>query len=467
MRCFDPELVMKNSNLSWCSEASEVCYAYLSDVPYINDLQVDEAALAKSRWFTRGWTLQELIAPKTVIFYSRCWRDIGTRSSLRHNIASITRIHTEVFGGFEKQLSDFSVAQRMSWASERQTSRVEDIAYCLMGIFQVNMPMLYGEGSRAFFRLQEEIIKKTNDQTIFVWQTEDWTAGSSGLLANSPSLFKSSRDVIRLWNRSGVTSPMLGTGDFAITNKGIFLSLRMKHHDLANVRVTTVLLDCKRDNCSGCSIQMQLTRARLAENMDQSTWTGLYQRGAFNILRDITDEEASSGIYSSDRIYVEIEWVPPLYSNPGLQTSQKAILTISKGIEVQEHLSGLRPHGAISFQPRFNFDTKIFFPTSSLGHFVVVMRLSSLWKKLRIEVLNAILPDDQLKLKQVVTTIDRSPSMKPSLALEADKSGGEPVDRSVWPLAGGRHLLIIMIRTRMVGGIETFNVALDVCETHD
>jgi len=141
-----------------------VCYVILSDVNgNIDGTQPQQ--LGKSRWFTRGWTLQELIAPSNVIFFSNDWEEIGTNISLQASITKITGIPKDVL--LEDELEHCSIAQRMSWASKRKTTRVEDIAYCLMGIFGVNMPMLYGEGDKAFFRLQEEIMKISDDHTIF------------------------------------------------------------------------------------------------------------------------------------------------------------------------------------------------------------------------------------------------------------------------------------------------------------
>ncbi|KAK4223149.1 heterokaryon incompatibility protein-domain-containing protein [Podospora fimiseda] len=120
-----------------------------------------------SRWFTRGWTLQELIAPPLVEFYSHDWQEIGTKYSLRHVISKVTGIDLRVLEGADP--STCHVAERMSWAANRQTTRVEDAAYCLLGIFKVHMPLIYGEGQRAFYRLQKEIMKTTEDYTMLAW----------------------------------------------------------------------------------------------------------------------------------------------------------------------------------------------------------------------------------------------------------------------------------------------------------
>ncbi|KAI1416230.1 HET-domain-containing protein [Hypoxylon sp. FL1857] len=156
-----------NSMFRWYEEAA-VCYAYLADVP--NDLKNLNANLAKSRWFTRGWTLQELLAPSEVVFYSDDWHQIGTKPKLSASLSKITGIQETYLKGADIQLA--SVSQRMSWAARRQTSRVEDIAYCLLGIFDVNMSLIYGEGLKAFQRLQEEIMRAyPEDHTLFAWGT--------------------------------------------------------------------------------------------------------------------------------------------------------------------------------------------------------------------------------------------------------------------------------------------------------
>lgn len=112
--------------------------------------------------------MQELIAPQIVHFFDKNWRPIGNKKSLRKELSAITGIETIVFID-PSQMDTYSIATRMSWASDRTTTRTEDIAYSLLGIFKVNMPLLYGEGSEAFIRLQEEIVKKNHDESIFAW----------------------------------------------------------------------------------------------------------------------------------------------------------------------------------------------------------------------------------------------------------------------------------------------------------
>jgi hypothetical protein len=168
-----------NSMYRWYQNAA-ICYAYLFDVSSASVL--DDTTFADSTWFTRGWTLQELIAPSIVEFYNIDWQKLGTKHELMDIISHITIIDVGVLGGMDPQC--FSIAKRMSWASRRTTTRLEDIAYSLLGLFAVNMPMLYGEGERAFIRLQEEIIRQSNDTSIFAWSNKD--DSYRGLLAKSP-----------------------------------------------------------------------------------------------------------------------------------------------------------------------------------------------------------------------------------------------------------------------------------------
>ncbi|KAI0629153.1 HET-domain-containing protein [Trametes polyzona] len=156
-----------NSMYEWYA-AADVCYAFLEDVSDEHDPHLKDSQFRRSRWFTRGWTLQELISPAVVVFVSKEWRLLGTKASLADLIEEVAGIDRAVLT-HGKPLDAISVAQRMSWASKRQTTRVEDKAYSLMGIFGVNMPTIYGEGANAFIRLQEEILKQVPDQSIFVW----------------------------------------------------------------------------------------------------------------------------------------------------------------------------------------------------------------------------------------------------------------------------------------------------------
>jgi hypothetical protein len=222
-----------NSMFRWY-EHSEVCYVYLSDVPSEEDPQKAASAFSRSRWFTRGWTLQEIIAPSNVIFYGRDWEEVGTKSTLLSTISEITGIHADVLAGGD--LETFSIAQRMSWASTRDTSRMEDLAYCLMGLFSVHMPMIYGEGKRAFIRLQEEIMKTSDDHTIFAWNPGWSSYRNRGLLAPSPEFFADSGTFVRSMHPSSTP--------FTSTNRGINLMLPLQALDTQGQYLA--VLNCKQ-----------------------------------------------------------------------------------------------------------------------------------------------------------------------------------------------------------------------------
>lgn len=143
------------------------------------------------RWFTRGWTLQELIASSHVKFYCKTEKSIGALSDLVLPVSQVTGIHVSLLK-HQRLLASFSIAQRMNWASKRVTTRVEDRAYSLLGIFNVNMPVIYGEGAKAFQRLQEEILRAYSDHTIFAWRPsgpEETRSYRQDLLASSPADF--------------------------------------------------------------------------------------------------------------------------------------------------------------------------------------------------------------------------------------------------------------------------------------
>jgi hypothetical protein len=183
-----------NSMYRWYNN-SEVCFAYLTDVissewPYSSVSEV-----AKSRWFTRGWTLQELIAPSKVEFYNHSWVSLGSKHRRVNAIESITGIDRYILES--NDLSSANIARKMSWAANRTTTRKEDMAYCLLGLFDINMPLLYGEGEKAFLRLQEHIAVTSTDHSLFAWGLHDGIADETGdklrsyrsIFARSPADF--------------------------------------------------------------------------------------------------------------------------------------------------------------------------------------------------------------------------------------------------------------------------------------
>ncbi|TLD09674.1 hypothetical protein PspLS_11399 [Pyricularia sp. CBS 133598] len=161
-----------NSMFRWY-DMGEVCFVYLSDLVATKQKRVKVLdKISTCRWFTRGWTLQELIAPKLVEFYDANWQLVGTKadSKFQARLAQITGIDREVLQD-NKNLGAVTVGIRLCWASKRNTTRVEDMAYCLFGIFDIHMPLIYGEGQKAFYRLQEAIAAGHDDLSLFCWSS--------------------------------------------------------------------------------------------------------------------------------------------------------------------------------------------------------------------------------------------------------------------------------------------------------
>ncbi|GAW15015.1 hypothetical protein ANO14919_044230 [Xylariales sp. No.14919] len=266
-----------NSMYAWYRNSS-ICYAYLSDVSipdetdhaagletgqsgfHLHDSPFD--SFQRSRWFRRGWTLQELLAPRKVRFYSRNWTPIGTKNDMAPLLAKITRVDA-IYLLYAQDIRSASIAQRMAAVADRTTTRPEDIAYCLLGLFNVNMPLLYGEGAMAFVRLQEEIMKVSDDHSIFAWtwiaeltgrmSTETFAARRGLLSLEYKPNFPGNRVKALLCNRmrrdvrrptllapdpvcffDASTVPRLkpsgSTGIFTMTNAGLSISLPILRH---------------------------------------------------------------------------------------------------------------------------------------------------------------------------------------------------------------------------------------------
>ena len=183
-----------------------------------------------SLWFTRGWTLQELLAPRRLSFLNNRWAPVLSQSHDEDDRIALSGEISEVTGIDILNVADFvplnepyrytrapSTSTIMSWAAKRETSRAEDIAYCLLGLFGINMPLLYGEGDAAFKRLQMEIIAKTTDETIFVWNDpDDEGRHGSSMLAPSPACFADTGDI---WEDH--TTPF--RGHYSITHRGLLM----------------------------------------------------------------------------------------------------------------------------------------------------------------------------------------------------------------------------------------------------
>jgi hypothetical protein len=211
-----------NSMFRWY-ENSDVCYAYLQDVPSGTDIYEQDSPFAKSRWFTRGWTLQELLAPRLIQFYDTNWMLISHKNpdhlhradalnwfTLLENVTSIDR---QTFQD-RWYIRSVSAAYKFSWMAGRSTTRVEDEAYCLLGLLDINMPLLYGEGDKAFIRLQEAILRNSEDVSLLAWGCNLPYTKNDSILARSPSLFLGFPWQNRRHNRprSRVHSTLTGRG---------------------------------------------------------------------------------------------------------------------------------------------------------------------------------------------------------------------------------------------------------------
>ena len=190
-----------NSMFRWY-EKSEQCYAYLQDIdglafPSKRDTEKFHEFNGWPKWFSRGWTLQELVAPKVVYFFNQKWEPLGDKKTLANTLEAITQIPGIILeNGLTSERP--CVAQIMSWAADRKTTREEDRAYSLLGLLGVHMPMMYGEGKNAFRRLQLEVIRMTNDQSIFAWSCSRETGWSSSFLAADPSYFRDCHSVEKM-----------------------------------------------------------------------------------------------------------------------------------------------------------------------------------------------------------------------------------------------------------------------------
>ncbi|RSM12536.1 hypothetical protein CEP52_002360 [Fusarium oligoseptatum] len=244
-----------NSMFKWYMESAN-CYVFMDDVTLQEDGFMDN--FANSRWFTRGWTLQELIAPHGLFFFDQDWNYMCSRDQIASRLEEITgitetilrrahtfpRLKTPLLGGrkplcpgcghldeVKRELAEEPISRKMTWAADRRTTRPEDASYSLMGLFDINMPLLYGEGENAFRRLQEEILQKSPDQSILTWTEpigEDQDLFHKPYLPKGPSSF-----------RFAVRRPvpnLLERGDIITTTRGLEIdvllgpcAIRYKH----------------------------------------------------------------------------------------------------------------------------------------------------------------------------------------------------------------------------------------------
>ncbi|WPH01478.1 HET domain protein, protein [Acrodontium crateriforme] len=271
-----------NSMFSFYQQAGR-CYVYLSDLDAACPELSDETAgqnstwlnqLSWCRWFKRGWTLQELIAPADLQFRNKTWNFVGHLNDLLAEISTITKIDVGILS-HRTPLSEVSVAERFSWASERKTTRIEDEAYSLLGLFSINMPLLYGEGQRAFTRLQEEIIRTRTDLSILAWNyLFHWDLGhnqrhthrnkNEALLADSPAAFQGCEGIVRNSNASVLEKAC------TLTSKGLKLTIPQMPDEIRGTY--TLNLNCHMKTHPDLNLALRLqaldTGVRLATDSE-------------------------------------------------------------------------------------------------------------------------------------------------------------------------------------------------------
>lgn len=301
------ELTMAiNSMWRWYWESS-VCFTYLSDLsgdcPFLEDPSEVEPEdlgttsvdpwyeqLAQCRWFARGFTLQELLAPNTLHFFNSQWTFIGTKRSLIATVSNITGIDQIALRDREL-LRSCTIAKRMSWAADRKTRYIEDRAYSLLGLFNVNMPLLYGEGERAFIRLQEEIIKTSTDHSIFIWEplgTLEEQARADLLFASSPDQFRHCKKVVRY-------QEVRADSHAHLTNRGLIFDAlhvcRSKHGNFA-------VLNCRLEHDLRGPLALRLsTEDELSLKFERYTlltkdecWIGMSDRDRGSDRTDLLED---------------------------------------------------------------------------------------------------------------------------------------------------------------------------------
>jgi hypothetical protein len=327
-----------NSMFDWYGRAA-VCYAYLADVHDTMDLGVPESTLAfrESKWWTRGWTLQELLAPRLVLFYNASWTRLGKKldsmfrgssptGSLNALITEITGIGIEYLNGYNRSCNA-SIAEKMSWAALRQTTREEDVAYSLLGIFNVNMPLLYGEKARAFHRLQEAIISSSHDQSIFAWGSRQARSmGNRELLASSPSDFVGFADV------EPYTPDWAGISHYSMTNAGLQISMRLRKVPGSD-NTFIGLLNCAKRNEKG-SRNIAIAVIPSPEHGGKATMVGQFIRcdtAPISISVSLFQEPDNDPAIP---IYIRAGYVPKYESGLMLITSLGTIRTFVEAVEV-------------------------------------------------------------------------------------------------------------------------------------
>ncbi|KAF8845519.1 HET-domain-containing protein [Paxillus ammoniavirescens] len=222
-----------NSMWDWYQDCDR-CFVYMNDVRSGQNPDADDSDFSRSQWFRRGWTLQELLAPAKITFFAEDWSRIGKKAHRRimKRIGLITGIPEGVLS--DGDTTSFSIARKMSWASQRTTTKKEDRAYSLMGVFEITMPIIYGGGENMFVKFQREIMKRSVDQSIFAWAVESASpTATTGLLTSSPAYFNEVDKIpynvfVDKFSDLIKPDPTPPQTHYSHTNLGIHITLPMK-----------------------------------------------------------------------------------------------------------------------------------------------------------------------------------------------------------------------------------------------
>ena len=335
---------------TWYRNA-QLCYVYLADVTSALHKESPDA-LCRSKWFTRGWTLQELLAPNSVYFCSQEWCLLGTKFGLSDQISKVTGISMQYLLSPEAAC----VAVKFSWVSHRKTSRTEDMAYCLLGLLDVNLPLLYGEGSKAFLRLQFEIVRNSSDESIFAWSDNGLDSGS--IFARSPKAFAQCGNVVE------ASFPQHEKDPYNLCNRGLAMQVPHFQHNAdyfsSSVLCTqTVALQCAYAGAERDPICITLVRKSKRQwarrgNLCGEGKASLWQKGStmtlyIDTLPSHSQHKALSPFLSSDT--ANLKSTLSIHRTIATSSSDNPILslaerTLSGGdIDVLDHQIRVRWNG--------------------------------------------------------------------------------------------------------------------------
>ncbi|KAH8598606.1 hypothetical protein B0O99DRAFT_567078 [Bisporella sp. PMI_857] len=342
-----------NSMFRWYRDATK-CYVYLPDVSRPRTDSADgsneawELTFRKSIWFSRGWTLQELIAPASVDFFSEEGELLGNKASLERHICEVTGIPASALRG--SPLSDFSVAERLSWAASRETFRQEDKAYSLLGIFDVNMSLIYSEGrDRALQRLREEIDKaskgfKREDFSISfslsdVSDVEHFVAREDELSKIHKTLKgDGSRRAVVLHGLGGIGKTQLSIA-YAKRHKDNYsaiLWLSIKDEDSLKQSFVKLAKQISREHPSAIRFSNMDTNQNLDEVVDSvKSWLSLPNNTRWLMIYDNYDNPKLSG--GTDPTAVDIrKFLPESYQGSIIITTRSSDVRIGHPIQIRK-----------------------------------------------------------------------------------------------------------------------------------